>query len=43
INQNNNDLTKEIGGDSGRGSLNSTDTCVGDGSEKSSSTIGDGF
>ncbi|CAF3665477.1 unnamed protein product [Rotaria socialis] len=43
INQNNNELTKEIGGDSGRGSLNSTDTCVGDGSEKSSSTIGDGF
>jgi hypothetical protein len=31
------------GGDSGRGSLNSTDTCVGDGSEKSTSTISDGF
>ncbi|CAF0969762.1 unnamed protein product [Adineta steineri] len=42
IPQNNNELIKE-GGDSGRGSLNSTDTCVGDGSEKSSSTIGEGF
>ncbi|UJR30938.1 hypothetical protein I4U23_018450 [Adineta vaga] len=41
-NQNNNELGRE-GGDSGRGSLNSTDTCVGDGSERSSSTISDGF
>ncbi|CAF1117980.1 unnamed protein product [Rotaria sordida] len=43
LHQTNSDSVKEIGGDSGRGSLNSTDTCVGDGSEKSTSTIGDGF
>jgi len=28
LNQNNNELGKEVGGDSGRGSLNSTDTCM---------------
>ncbi|CAF2499591.1 unnamed protein product [Rotaria sp. Silwood2] len=43
LNQTNSELIKEVGGDSGRGSLNSTDTCVGDGSEKSTSTINDGF
>jgi hypothetical protein len=38
-----NESNREGGGDSGRGSLNSTDTFVADGSEKSTSTISDGF
>ncbi|CAF3489877.1 unnamed protein product [Rotaria sp. Silwood1] len=43
LHQSHSELIKEGGGDSGRGSLNSTDTCVGDGNEKSINTINDGF
>jgi len=43
LNHQTTDSLKEVGGDSGRGSLNSTDTCVPDANDKTASTIADGF